>query len=160
MTNHCGTCTACCRTFAVPTLNKPAGKWCQHCAIGKGCTIYEQRPKPCLNYECLWLQSQRQPNGLDIELRPDKCKVVFSQTTNPHVVAAFTAPHSPDAWRRPLVRKLIDIINKAGTNVAVGECGATSNLMFAADGSIREVKLTAPDKDGMQWSVPRKEQPL
>ena len=56
--NRCGSCTMCCRVFAISEFDKPADKWCKHCAMGKGCTIYETRPERCQTYECLWLQSQ------------------------------------------------------------------------------------------------------
>ena len=70
MTNHCGTCTACCRVFAIPALNKPAGQWCQHCDIGVGCKIYNSRPQTCVEYECLWLQSQKRDDPRE-HMRPN-----------------------------------------------------------------------------------------
>ena len=94
MTNHCGTCTACCRIFDIPELKKPAGKWCEHCEIGRGCTIYSERPQMCIDFECLWLLSQKREDSrerLAAELRPDRCKVVFSPSTNDRIMAARCA---------------------------------------------------------------------
>ena len=89
--NNCGTCTACCRIFEIPELAKPAGKWCEHCEIGRGCTIYNERPAVCQEFECLWLLSQQRDDPrehLAPELRPDRCKVVFSPSTNDRIMAA------------------------------------------------------------------------
>ncbi len=68
-----GGCTACCKTHEIPELEKPAGTWCGHCEIGKGCRIYPERPRSCQSFQCLWLR------GIgDKENRPDRSKVVIS----------------------------------------------------------------------------------
>lgn len=61
----CGSCTLCCKLFPIdwptdppvgkPALKKEAGVLCEHCAAGKGCGIYEDRPISCAGYQCLWL---------------------------------------------------------------------------------------------------------
>jgi len=67
----CGGCTACCKTHAVNSISKPAGVWCNHCEIAKGCLINTQKPQACRNFKCLWL------NGFFSEQeRPDKTGVV------------------------------------------------------------------------------------
>lgn len=154
--NHCGNCTACCRVFDIPELKKPAGKWCQHCAIGSGCTIYDVRPKPCVEFECLWLISQGREDPrehMPHSLRPDKCKVVFAPSTNERVVAALTMPHAPTAWRRADVRAIIDVLVKRNDFAVVcGAPGSTRRIMVTHAGE-REVLLTEPDEAGMQWGV-------
>lgn len=149
--NKCGSCTACCKVYAIPELNKPAGDWCAHCAIGKGCTTYDDRPAMCVAFECVWLQSQRHIK-LGIELRPDKCKVVFNGSTNPKIITATTMPGSPDAWQRPAVRKFIDVLLRAGLAVAVGPPRAKTQLLLTHDGAATPVEMTEPDENGMQWS--------
>lgn len=67
----CGTCTACCKTHPVVELNKSPRVWCPHCSIGIGCTIYDERPPGCKNFECQWLMG----NDADDE-RPDRTKIV------------------------------------------------------------------------------------
>jgi hypothetical protein len=155
--NHCGTCTACCNIFAIAELpDKPAGKWCTHCAVGVGCKIYEQRPATCRMFECLWLISQKQAdprNRLPAELRPDKSKVVFSPTTNENVMAATTMPHSPDAWTHPRVTKLIDAMVRGGTAVVVGAPNATNRTLIDGEGA-HPVRMTEPDENGMQFNIP------
>jgi len=77
--HSCGSCTLCCKLMAVyhdeglTRLQKPANTWCEHCDIGKGCRIYENRPKPCVVFECLWLQHSEMPD----ELKPDRSHVVM-----------------------------------------------------------------------------------
>lgn len=155
MTNHCGTCTACCRVFEIPEINKPAGKWCNHCAIGKGCEVYAHRPQMCVEFECFWLISQRRENQNDampLEMRPDKSKVVISQTTNENVIAFTTMPGAPLAWQRDDMRRVIKRLTDGGMRVVVGPPRSTRRRLFDKNGS-HEVTLTEPDEFGMQYNV-------
>jgi len=152
--NHCGTCTACCRVFHIPEFNKPAGKWCDHCDIGKGCKIYEARPKACREFACLWLQSQTRENPherLAPELRPDRSKVVLSPSTNPNIIGATTMPGAPDAWNRPAMYAFLASLVERGLGVAIGRPLAATHLKWTRKG-FTEVEMTPPDENGMQWS--------
>lgn len=155
--NLCGSCTACCRVFDIPQLEKPAGVWCQHCNVGKGCKIYEARPEPCVDFECLWLISQKRPEQVQrmpMSLRPDRCKVVFSPSTDERVMAALTMPGDPTAWRRPAVREVIDALVKRNEfSVVAGAARSTRRTMIDADGE-HDVQMTEPDENGMQWNIP------
>ncbi len=65
MNRECGTCTACCTTMIVPELNKAA-----HCDCpfaNNGCTMYEDRPPTCADWNCLWLLGHFRDRD-----RPDK----------------------------------------------------------------------------------------
>jgi len=64
----CGDCTVCCTSTKVPELKKPERTKCKYCE--KGCSIYDQRPQSCAEFECLYLKG-----GIDI--RPDKCGVII-----------------------------------------------------------------------------------
>jgi hypothetical protein len=154
MAGDCGSCTACCRVYAIPTLDKPAGKWCQHCDIGKGCKVYDDRPKLCVDFKCLWLQSQdRDPDERQpLDLRPDKCKVVFSPTTKDGLFAAMVMPGSPDAWRKGPAARLIALMVRRGLRVVAGLPASTTKVMIDQYGE-RDVQLTEPDENGMQWSI-------
>lgn len=152
MAGDCGSCTACCRVYAIPSLDKPAGKWCEHCAIGEGCKVYETRPALCVDFQCLWLMSQSKDAPLPAELRPDRCKVVFSPTTNPDIMAGITMPGAPDAWRRKAARDLIDTMVKNKYRVVIGPPASLTKTMIDHRGE-REVEMTEPDENGMQWSV-------
>ena len=153
--NHCGSCTACCRIFDIPELKKPAGKWCEHCEIGRGCTIYESRPQMCVDFECLWLLSQKREDfreRLAAELRPDRCKVVFSPSTNDRVMAATTMPGAPFAWKRHDVMALIKRLTSNGMGVVCGAPRSTTRTMIDREG-MHEVHMTEPDEDGMQYNI-------
>jgi len=150
--NKCGTCTACCRVYHIPEFDKPAGIWCTHCDVGKGCKIYATRPQRCVDFECFWLQGQKK-NLFGPQMRPDKCKVVFAPSTNPYVMTAITMRGYAEAWRtNKHVLALIARIHKAGVSVAIGAPGAPTQLLLGPDGSRKVVAMTEPDKDGMQWS--------
>ena len=49
----CGDCTLCCKLPAIKDF-KEGYSWCKNCDIGKGCKIYETRPKPCIDFDCMW----------------------------------------------------------------------------------------------------------
>lgn len=152
--NKCGSCTACCRIYHIPEFDKPAGKWCEHCVVGKSCKIYATRPERCVDFECMWLQSQRRPTvAQELELRPDKSKVVFAPSTNPKIMTALTTPGYPLAWQSKRVMGVIDALNKAGVAVAVGAPLARTQTLFKPDGTRKVVEMTEPDEDGMQWSI-------
>lgn len=73
----CGECTLCCFSHAVSprqgeSFNKEAVTWCEHCAIGIGCKIYENRPIGCREFKCGWLTGL----AADDE-RPDRTHVVM-----------------------------------------------------------------------------------
>lgn len=152
--SKCGTCTACCKVYAIPELsNKPAGEWCQHCNVGQGCGRYETRPATCVEFECMWLQSQaKETTRQPLELRPDKCKVVFNMSTSPRVMTATTMPGTPDAWHKPIVRQLIDRMLRGGLAVAIGLPAASKQILLTSDGAQTIVEMTEPDENGIQWS--------
>lgn len=152
--NHCGSCTACCRVYTIPELSKPAGKWCDHCAIGNGCKTYNDRPQVCVEFECLWLQARKKSMKLSDDLRPDKCKVVFNASTNPRIITGTVMPGTNvnDVWQKPSVRSLINTLLRGGMAVALGEPAGKTQLVFKPDGSQTVVEMTEPDENGMQWS--------
>lgn len=155
-TNHCGTCTACCKVFAIAEMpEKKAGQWCKHCAVGNGCTIYADRPPTCVQFECLWLLSQKRSDPrerLAPELRPDRSRVVFSPATDPTIMAATTMPGAPLAHERKDVMAVIDKLRTGGYRVVVGGPAATRRTMFDRNGT-HEVRMTEPDENGMQWNI-------
>ena len=57
----CDGCTLCCKLFAIAELEKPMGVLCKHAVIGRGCSIYEQRPHVCRVSDCLWLVTPNVP---------------------------------------------------------------------------------------------------
>ena len=77
----CGECIECCTAFPVVELNKPAGAPCVF--ADKGCKIYANRPQSCKDCWCAWVT---QPE-IGIELRPDKCGVIFEKVAENVMVA-------------------------------------------------------------------------
>jgi len=73
-TRSCGECQMCCTEVAVKPLNKPMGQRCQF-QCGTGCAIYKDRPSPCAQYNCSWMDGH-----LPIKARPDNCGMLFETT--------------------------------------------------------------------------------
>jgi hypothetical protein len=70
---ECGECSLCCKVMAVHSIAKPAGRWCEHCVPGSGCSIYAARPQDCRDFRCYWLLVDGPP-----ELRPDRVHMVIA----------------------------------------------------------------------------------
>jgi hypothetical protein len=160
MAGNCGSCTACCRVYSIKELGKPAGTWCQHCAVGKGCKVYAERPKPCVEFTCAWLHSQT-AEGKTIsgetagpmlpQMRPDRCKVVFSWMTD-DLMSALVMPGYPDAWRKGAAREVIEVAVAQGVRVLAGLPGSKTRTLIDRYGE-REIEMER-DTDGYSV-VPR-----
>src|SRR5262249_18009872 len=92
----CDGCTLCCKVFRIPTLDKPQGKWCPHCAIGAGCNIYERRPDECRGFLCGYLCEP----GLDERWKPSVARFFLSTLPGVDRLVIHVDPQRPDAWRR------------------------------------------------------------
>lgn len=72
----CGTCAECCTWLGIEELRKWTGQTCKH-LDGRNpsarCSIYESRPKACVEYYCLW----RAGFGPE-ELKPDKSGMLLT----------------------------------------------------------------------------------
>jgi hypothetical protein len=157
--------------FRGQPLRKPAGVWCQMCHVGVGCTVYEERPQVCRDFQCLYLQGMLRGEDLPPELRPDRCGVVISPTTDGHLAASYD-PHKPDVWKRGAIFKFIAKAVKAGIHVTLS-CDTKLRKKILMRGQRRtsaprvrdlygrievyEMTFTKPDEKGMQWSVPGSE---
>lgn len=87
-TRVCGGCTACCKTpdIDTPDFKKPLGIWCEHCNIGRGCKIYENRPLPCRTFVCQWLLG----TGSEAE-RPDRAGFMLDFVSKGGIAEVNTA---------------------------------------------------------------------
>ena len=92
----CGTCTMCCKVYQIAALDKPEGRWCPHCAIGRGCRIYDERPEQCRDFHCIWLQDESMPQ----EWKPEICKMVLSIYPSTGFIYVQVDPGTPFAWRK------------------------------------------------------------
>lgn len=65
MKRECGNCTKCCEGYlSGEAKGKPffGGRPCHFVNIGKGCSIYKERPlNPCVAYKCAWIKDDRLP---------------------------------------------------------------------------------------------------
>ena len=65
MKRECGSCTKCCEGFLSGEAKGKTfygGKPCHFVAVGKGCSIYKERPiNPCVSYKCAWLIDENLP---------------------------------------------------------------------------------------------------
>jgi len=67
-TRVCGECSLCCTVLRVDELGKLGGEPCPQLRdAAKGCAIYEQRPRICRAYRCMWLRGY-----LEERDRPDR----------------------------------------------------------------------------------------
>jgi hypothetical protein len=93
---ECGSCTLCCKVYHVPEIDKVAGKWCQHCAPGKGCSIHEAPPAQCAAFNCLW----RTEETLAPAWKPERARMVLSVFPQNGFIYVQVDPGAPSAWRK------------------------------------------------------------
>lgn len=75
--------------------DKPAQHWCQHCAIGDGCKIYDSRPQECRDFHCGWL---RMPQ-LGEAWRPTQSKMVIAVGPGENRIAIYVDSARRGQWR-------------------------------------------------------------
>jgi hypothetical protein len=148
--NHCGACTLCCKLLDIPELDKPQGHWCSHCTVGVGCRIYQDRPAPCRDFACVWLQSQQEAKPLPPELRPDTSKMVLTFSPDRKDVLGYCDPSAPHAWKEPALFRLLEVISGQGIRVMFGN-GRGHYAM--QQGHARRAELSAPDSKGIRYFV-------
>jgi hypothetical protein len=77
---------------------------------------------------------------------------VFSPTTKEGLFAAMLMPGNPDAWRKGAAARQIALMVENGLRVVAGLPTSTTKIMIDKFGE-REVQMTPPDENGMQWSI-------
>lgn len=80
----CDGCTLCCKMINVSWMDSPAGEYCNKCEENKGCSIFENASEYCKDYQCLYSQMDK----VSINLRPDKCHVIFEKL-NHHIITGL-----------------------------------------------------------------------
>jgi len=82
----CEKCTACCDGNLASNSHGNAFENRNSCVflVKKVCSIYEDRPNTCKNYQCAWSQTL-----FDEDLRPDKCGVLISVEINSNTQEQF-----------------------------------------------------------------------
>lgn len=69
---ECGDCNECCILLRITELDKEADVACEHLSNHR-CSIYDDRPRSCRKFECLWLKGE-----VPEDLRPDRSGVMIS----------------------------------------------------------------------------------
>jgi hypothetical protein len=161
--NLCGACSLCCKLLDIAALAKPANLWCESCAPGLGCKIYEKRPDACKSFSCVWLTTRRQPgaNPLPDDLRPDRCKgLLMLKAGAEPPMACHLDPANPDAWRegalgeflRFMAQKTRIVVKSGRRLITLDSDGAYEARIIGAYGSAPtaiDVKKTA--KYRIEW---------
>ncbi len=96
----CGSCTLCCKVFAVPEVESPRSVLCKHCSPGKGCSIHTFRPSVCRDFFCNWLLIET----LGPEWQPERSKIVLQSVTlagGHQGLSVHSDPDYPENWRLP-----------------------------------------------------------
>jgi hypothetical protein len=93
---ECGSCTLCCKVYEVPDLNKPAGRWCAHCAPGRGCGIHATRPDNCRTFYCLYMTE----GWLGPEWKPDRSHFSIAIDPISRFMNVQVDPGQPKSWRK------------------------------------------------------------
>lgn len=111
----CGDCQLCCKLVPVPSIEKPAGKRCQHQRTGKGCLLYGHHPFDCRSWSCRWLADKANTEGMSrpdrahfvIDLMPDSIKQTWEDGTERRigVVQVWIDPAFPEVVRGPELRR-------------------------------------------------------
>ena len=128
----CGSCTLCCKLLAIAALEKPRDRWCDHCAPGRGCGIYETRPPECAHFECGWKIDDR----LGPEWRPDRCKFLLAYDAKARRMVVHVDANA-DTWRRdPFIGGL--------RNVAADVAGSGGMVMVVQR---NRTMVIQPDRD-------------
>jgi hypothetical protein len=135
----CADCTLCCKVMAIEELEKPAGRWCQHCRPGRGCLIYADRPAECRAFSCLWLLDER----FGPHWRPSQSKMVL--TTSADGIQIRCDPGFPDAWRKQPFHSEI------GRLAASGEMHDVTVLVIASSISAWSPRISA---SCVKWKAP------
>ena len=135
----CGNCALCCKLLTIdadPEVSqmtegqadfpaKPWNTWCKHCKPGSspgGCGIYPVRPKACITYQCLYLQSLLRVDvpSLPLALKPNVCHVVMMGSLEDNMVLfAHVDPAYPSAWREEPVRSHLIRTSNLGLTIIV-----------------------------------------
>lgn len=151
--NHCGTCTLCCKVMSIDDMPngepvKKVGVTCHYLAEGacSGCTIYDNKPKSCSEYMCMWLGAKVLINDpgnplvellSDPELRPDKCHAVINPGPDGSIGVAVDQDY-PLAWQAPaLNRALLTLVRNRF--IVVLEIGLHNLFMLNRDGSLTKM---------------------
>lgn len=124
---ECNGCTLCCKLLDVHWMDSPSNVWCKHCDIGSGCKIFADAPDDCLNYQCVY----NELDGLTIELRPDRCKIIFEKVDDS---IFFGTMQYNEAYKKKVIKKEVVKLLKKGISVVFTSSTIKKSIIFPAKG--------------------------
>ncbi|MEH6487122.1 hypothetical protein [Hyphomonas oceanitis] len=93
---NCEGCTMCCKLLSITELSKPRQHWCDNCEIGKGCKIYPERPKECVDFYCTYLLDIR----IGEEWKPSQCRMVLTFEDHANRIVIHVDRGRANAWTK------------------------------------------------------------
>jgi hypothetical protein len=127
---ECGDCTVCCTLSVVKELNKKVGEECKLCKNNR-CSIYKKRPQVCKDFECAYLQA-----GNNIELRPDKCGIMFFKKSD----RIFCGMLVPEGTVTDMAKGQIISFKKQGYSVILIKLGEKPIIELATGHDMNEIQ--------------------
>lgn len=115
---ECGSCNQCCFMYPIEAIQKDHSTWCQHCDIGRGCKIYNDRPNECAKFFCEWVR----PTILNLEDEwfPAKSHMIITYNADDNVLYIQTTQKTKSVWRKkPYIDDIMDIANQLPIHVVV-----------------------------------------
>ena len=94
----CSGCTLCCSLLGIVELKKPVFTICKHCIIGKGCKIYEVRPRTCAVFYCSYRISADLPEYWN----PKICGMVLHRDANSgtDIISIICSNSAKHRWKQ------------------------------------------------------------
>lgn len=107
----------CCKILRIndSEIQKEPNVWCSNWSKKTKCSIYENRPKVCAGFECLWLKDPILPE----EIRPDKSGAVLKMLDSGKLVV-IVDKQRPNAWREGLLGALLEAYEE-GYSIYIGD---------------------------------------
>ena len=126
----CEECTMCCELLEIKELKKPAFTMCKFCK--NGCSIHGSHPEECKKFECAYLQME----NVNINLRPDKCKVVFEKLSD----NIFFGTIHPDYELTLIARGQIKAFGQQGFSTIISSKFKKPSLFLAEGHTEQQIK--------------------
>lgn len=128
----CGGCTLCCLVLPVPWFDKKPGVLCKNCEAGVGCKIWDSSPDECKKFSCAYNQMPKAA----IDLRPDKCNVVFERLDK-NIMLGTMHPNHNGAYKSPIIQGQTQRFLVDGFSVVFNSFTLNKPIIFTAEGKTK-----------------------
>ena len=133
--NQCGSCTLCCEILPIPEIQKPENVLCQNCTKNSGCNIYSSRPKSCIDFKCLFIETD-----MVEELRPNKCNIIFEKITET-IYLGTRQKDNLENWNTVPVKNYMKSLNEKGISIILSSFTHSPKLFILTNGTTKEKVL-------------------